>query len=250
MSKREQHNLAAYNAGPQDAPVDGPRTRKPPAPVYDPKATGVARRWWHARDLPPLPPLDDERVAWAKEVHKQTFQPAAKRQVVVRGKDEVWAADTLFMYAREPEIAAQNDGYRFILVVIDCFTRYAWAVPMREQSNPSEAWAAMERIFRRTLLDGERRVPDKPYRGEAAICWTLTGTTASRASCRVVNPPRSAASGAFHTISSHASHGVGARSRRLKWPSYTCSVNLPSLYTSCGFCVPTNEIVGSARTRM
>src|SRR5258708_2393406 len=42
--------------------------------------------------------------------------------------------------------AAHNEGYKYILVVIDIFSRYAWAEPVKSKS-PKDVKPAFERIF-------------------------------------------------------------------------------------------------------
>ena len=51
-------------------------------------------------------------------------------------------------------IARENDGYRFILTVIDIFSRFAWARPLRSKSG-SEVAAAFKDIFQ------EGRIPKR-----------------------------------------------------------------------------------------
>ena len=47
----------------------------------------------------------------------------------------------------------QNNGYRFILTVIDCFSKYAFALPLKNKSG-SEVKSALQRII-------EERKPEK-----------------------------------------------------------------------------------------
>jgi transposase InsO family protein len=42
--------------------------------------------------------------------------------------DDVWAADLVEMQ----EWSKVNKGYRYILNVIDCFSKYAWGIPLKD----------------------------------------------------------------------------------------------------------------------
>jgi hypothetical protein len=42
--------------------------------------------------------------------------------------------------------ARDNDGYKFLLCIIDCFSRFAWVIPLKNKSGPTAA-AAFETIF-------------------------------------------------------------------------------------------------------
>ena len=45
--------------------------------------------------------------------------------------DDVWAADLVEMQ----EWSKVNKGYRYILNVIDCFSKYAWSVPLKDKKG-------------------------------------------------------------------------------------------------------------------
>ncbi|KAF0707062.1 Integrase catalytic domain-containing protein, partial [Aphis craccivora] len=45
-----------------------------------------------------------------------------RRNVVTRFKDNLWQADLIDM---QPH-SRQNNGFKFILIIIDTFTKYVW----------------------------------------------------------------------------------------------------------------------------
>ena len=45
--------------------------------------------------------------------------------------DDVWAADLVEMQ----EWSEVNKGYRYILNVIDCFSKYAWGIPLKDKKG-------------------------------------------------------------------------------------------------------------------
>lgn len=77
-----------------------------------------------------------------------THKPARKhyptRRYVSRGLDYQWQADLIEM---QP-FAAQNEGYHYLMTVIDTFSRYAWARPLKRKT-PEHVIAAFRDIFER-----------------------------------------------------------------------------------------------------
>ena len=61
----------------------------------------------------------------AKELHKPIIRNFKKRTVYSRFKDNIWGADLPDMQL----ISKVNKGFRFLLCVIDIFSKYAWVVP-------------------------------------------------------------------------------------------------------------------------
>ena len=76
-------------------------------------------------------------------LHRQARKRYPTRQYVVHDIDEQWQADL----AEVQDIASKNQGYRYILTVIDIFSRYAWARPLKTKRGEDVA-AAFDDIFR------------------------------------------------------------------------------------------------------
>ena len=64
----------------------------------------------------------------AEELHKPIIQKFKKRTVYSGSKDNIWAADLADMQL----ISKFNKGFRFLLSVIDVFSKYAWVVPLKD----------------------------------------------------------------------------------------------------------------------
>ena len=79
---------------------------------------------------------------YLKELHTPARRNYQRRKFTVRGLDETWQTDLVEMqlYARE------NTGYRYMLIVIDVFSKYAWAVPVKQKTG-SDVTAAMKSIL-------------------------------------------------------------------------------------------------------
>ena len=58
-------------------------------------------------------------VQLANELHKPIRRHFKKRKVYVKNIDEIWAADLVDMQ----HFAEQNDGYKYLLSVIDVFSK-------------------------------------------------------------------------------------------------------------------------------
>lgn len=66
----------------------------------------------------------------ADEVSKPAFNKFPTRKVIVDNADDIWGSDLVQMTT----YADENDGYSYMLNVIDLFTRYAWSVPIKTKS--------------------------------------------------------------------------------------------------------------------
>ena len=60
----------------------------------------------------------------AYTLHKRTRKPKFSRTLVFKPRD-LWQIDLLDMQ----KYSKENDGYRCICVIIDCFSRYVWVNP-------------------------------------------------------------------------------------------------------------------------
>ena len=92
----------------------------------------------------------------AEELHKPVKRKFRKRRVLVSGNNKIWAADLADMTAFKD----YNDGYTFLLLVIDTFSKYGWIIPLKNKKGETVA-DALKDIF-------EKRKPEK--------LWTDKGT--------------------------------------------------------------------------
>ena len=86
----------------------------------------------------------------AKELHKpvRNFE---KRTVYSGFKDNIWGADLADMQL----ISKFNKGFRFLLCVIDVFSKYAWVVPLKDKKGVSIV-DAFQKMF-----DDSNKKPNK-----------------------------------------------------------------------------------------
>lgn len=67
----------------------------------------------------------------ANELHKPIKRKFPQRRVIVNGIDEIWSADLVDMQA----FSRYNKGIKYLLNVIDVFSKYAWSVPVKNKTG-------------------------------------------------------------------------------------------------------------------
>ena len=78
----------------------------------------------------------------AYTLHKPVTKRFPRRKTFAKGIDDLFQADLADMR----NIASSNDGHAYILTCIDVFSRYAFAVPVKDKRGSTVA-AAIEKIF-------------------------------------------------------------------------------------------------------
>ena len=73
----------------------------------------------------------------AEELHRPVKRKFKRRQVLVSGIDEIWAADLADMSA----LSEDNENYKFLLLVIDTFSKYGWIIPLKDKKGETVAKA-------------------------------------------------------------------------------------------------------------
>lgn len=74
-----------------------------------------------------------DKIIEAKEIHSQIRKKFKKRKIITLGIDDLWAADLIIMRNYEKE----NDGYKYMLNVIDTFSKYVWSKPLKKKDGKS-----------------------------------------------------------------------------------------------------------------
>ena len=85
---------------------------------------------------------DDWLSLLATELHKPFKRNFPKRRVLSNGIDEIWAADLVEM----GKFSKWNKGIRYLLMVIDVFSKFGWIEPLKDKRGESVA-DAFEKIF-------------------------------------------------------------------------------------------------------
>ena len=67
----------------------------------------------------------------AQELHKPVINKFKRRKVYVRFKDNVWAADL----AEMGSLFSKNKNVKYLLCVIDVFTKYVWVKSLKDKKG-------------------------------------------------------------------------------------------------------------------
>lgn len=73
----------------------------------------------------------NKNLTEAQELHKPVTKKFQKRKIVTLGIDDLWAADLVIM----SQFSSENGGYKYMLNVIDTFSKYAWSEPLKTKSG-------------------------------------------------------------------------------------------------------------------
>ena len=81
-------------------------------------------------------------VHWSSELHKPARKHYQKRSVFATQANDIWTADLVDMspYSRS------NSGYKYLLTVIDVFSKYGWIVPLKTKTD-KEVGMAFQGLF-------------------------------------------------------------------------------------------------------
>ena len=74
--------------------------------------------------------LTPQNQQLAEELHKPVMKKFKRRKVHAAFKDNIWGADL----ADTQLLSKYNKGIRFLLCVIDIFSKYAWVVPLKDKN--------------------------------------------------------------------------------------------------------------------
>ena len=67
----------------------------------------------------------------AEELHKPIIRKFEKRKVHSSFKNNIWGADLADMQF----LSKFNKGIRFLLWVIDIYSKYAWVIPLKDKTG-------------------------------------------------------------------------------------------------------------------
>ena len=92
-----------------------------------------------------------KKKSLAEELHKPIRRKFKRRRVLVNGIDKIWASDLVDMQT----FSKFNRGIKYLLAVIDVFSKYGWLIPLKDKMGKSVA-LALKTIF-------EERKPEKMW---------------------------------------------------------------------------------------
>ena len=86
-----------------------------------------------------------------KRLQAELHKPIIRKFNIQTFKHNIWGADLADMQL----ISKFNKGFRFLLCVIDIFSKYAWVVPLKDKKGVS-----IVNVFQK-ILDDSKRKPNK-----------------------------------------------------------------------------------------
>ena len=105
-------------------------------PKYDGYQRGLASmvyKFFDSKVLGSGAKLIPENEQLANELHKPVIRKFEKRKAYSTFKDNIWDVDLADMQL----LSKYNKGIRFLLCVIDIFSKYAWVVPLKDKKGIS-----------------------------------------------------------------------------------------------------------------
>ena len=87
-------------------------------------------------------------VKLADELHKPVIKKFSKRKVYSSFKDNIWGVDLADMQM----LSRQNKGIKYLLYVIDLFSKYAFVVPLKDKKG-----ASVVKGFKKIVNESGRR---------------------------------------------------------------------------------------------
>ena len=84
-----------------------------------------------------------ESIQLANELHKPINRKFMKRKVYSSFRDNIWGVDLAVMQL----LSKFDKGFRFLLCVIDIFSKYVWLIPLKDKKGINIA-NAFEKILK------------------------------------------------------------------------------------------------------
>ena len=95
--------------------------------------------------------MSEKKKEIAKEIFSLVIKKFQRIQIQTHYKDECWSIDLI----DRSSLSKYNKNYKFIFTIIDNYTEYAWAIPLKDKSGRSTTTAF------KSLIEEAKRKPDK-----------------------------------------------------------------------------------------
>ena len=92
----------------------------------------------------------------AEELHKPITRNFRKRRAISNGIDKIWAADLVEIQ----KYSKWNKGIKYLLTVIDVFSKYGWIVALKDKKTESVS-LVFDHIFKKSKRKPEKLWTDK-----------------------------------------------------------------------------------------
>lgn len=85
---------------------------------------------------------ESPQEVFAREITAPVHKVRKFRKIFSAGVDDTWAMDIADMAG----FAKENDGIKYFLAIVDVFSRYAWALPLKAKDGAT-VWAAVKPLI-------------------------------------------------------------------------------------------------------
>jgi len=83
-----------------------------------------------------------DNIQLAKELHRPNTRKFKRRKVYVSNINKIWSADLM----HKSSLSTKIKGYKYLLNVIDLFTKYVYSIQLKSKSQNAVA-EAFEKLF-------------------------------------------------------------------------------------------------------
>ena len=73
----------------------------------------------------------NKKLSLAKELYKPVRKKFEKRRIITKGIDDLWTADLM----DKKKFSKENNGYKYLLNVIDTFSKFVWAALIKNKDG-------------------------------------------------------------------------------------------------------------------
>lgn len=91
-----------------------------------------------------------EKIELVNELHKPSRKKFKRRRTIIKGLDDLWQSDL----GQLDQYAKYNNNFKYILVVIDCFSKFVWVKPLKTKTGEE-----VSKSFEAILNDANGRKP-------------------------------------------------------------------------------------------
>ena len=112
--------------------------------------------------------MSDWSQQLAEELHKPITRNLRKRRVISYGIDKIWTADLVEIQ----KFSKWNKGVKYLLMIIDVFSKYGWIEPLKGKKTESVS-SAFDTIFEKSKRKPEKLWTDKGSEFIPLFCITL-----------------------------------------------------------------------------
>ncbi len=85
-------------------------------------------------------PISKEKKSIVDELYRRALKNFPRRKTIIKGLDDLWQADLAVMLNEKK----YNRGYTNILLVIDCFSKFLWTLPLKTKNGLNSSYSFLK----------------------------------------------------------------------------------------------------------